>query len=51
MAEECLRTMSKVSTKEKIREIRMKIREMEDAGNDSTELMMEVIQLQKEVNG
>ncbi len=51
MAEECLRTISKVSAKERIREIRLKIREMEAAGQDSTELMMEVVQLQKEVSG
>ena len=51
MADECLRTISKVSIKEKIHEIRLKIREMEDVGEDSTKLMMEVVQLQKEVNG
>ena len=50
MAEECLRTITKVSAKERIREIRLKIRELEAAGQDSTELMMEVVQLQKEVN-
>ncbi|MBN4081408.1 DNA primase [Caldithrix abyssi] len=51
MAEECLKTISKVSVKERIREIRLKIREMEAAGQDATEWMMEVVQLQKEING
>ncbi len=50
MAEECLQTISKISSKEKIREIRFKIREMEAAGLDAKELMMEVVQLQKEIN-
>ena len=50
MAEECLQTISKLSSKEKIREIRFKIREMEAAGQDAKELMMEVVQLQKEIN-
>ena len=50
MAEECLQTISKITSKEKIREIRFKIREMEAAGQDAKELMMEVVQLQKEIN-
>ena len=50
MAEECLQTISKVTLKERIREIRFKIREMEAAGQDAKELMMEVVQLQKEIN-
>jgi len=50
MAEECLQTISKVTSKERIREIRFKIREMEAAGQDAKELMMEVVQLQKEIN-
>jgi len=51
LAEECLRTISKVSVKERIREIRIKIREMEAAGQDYTDLTMEVVQLQKEIHG
>ncbi|MBC8345853.1 MAG: DNA primase [Candidatus Marinimicrobia bacterium] len=51
MAEECLNTISKVSVKEKIRGLRIKIREKEAEGEDAIELMMEVVQLQKEING
>ncbi|MEA1882386.1 MAG: toprim domain-containing protein, partial [Candidatus Marinimicrobia bacterium] len=51
MAMECLGTISKVLSKEKIREIRLKIREMEATGQDATKLMKEVVQLQKDVNG
>jgi len=51
MAEECLKTLSKVSVKEKIRELRIKIREKESDGEDTLELMKEVVKLQKEING
>ena len=50
MAEECLKTISKVSVKEKIRGLRIKIREKEAAGEDAIELMIEVVQLQKGIN-
>ena len=50
MAEECLKTISKVSIKEKIRSLRIKIREKEAAGEDAIELMIEVVQLQKGIN-
>jgi len=41
MAEECLKTISKVSIKEKIRGLRIKIREKEAANEDAIDLMME----------
>jgi hypothetical protein len=50
MAEECLKTISKVSVKEKIRGLRIKIREKEAAGEDAIDLMIEVVQLQKGIN-
>ena len=50
MAEECLKTISKVSIKEKIRSLRIKIREKEAADEDAIDLMMEVVQLQKGIN-
>tara|TARA_Y100000758_G_scaffold139439_1_gene98755 strand:+ start:1064 stop:2203 length:1140 start_codon:yes stop_codon:yes gene_type:complete len=50
MAEECLKTISKVSIKEKIRGLRIKIREKEAAGEDAIDLMMKVVQLQKGIN-
>lgn len=50
MAEECLKTISKVSIKEKIRGLRIKIREKEAADEDAKDLMMEVVQLQKGIN-
>ncbi|RTZ75084.1 MAG: hypothetical protein DSY99_01265 [Candidatus Neomarinimicrobiota bacterium] len=50
MAEECLKTISKVSVKEKIRGLRIKIREKEVAGEDAIDLMIEVVQLQKGIN-
>ncbi len=51
MAQDCLATLSKVSTKEKIKAARIKIREMEAAGQDATNLMMEVVKMQKDLRG
>ena len=51
MAQDCLATLSKVSTKEKIKAARIKIREMEAAGQDTTNLMMEVVKMQKDLRG
>ena len=51
MAQDCLATLSKVSTKEKIKAARIKIREMEAAGQDTTNLMMEVVKMQKDIRG
>lgn len=51
MAKDCLATLSKVTTKEKIKLARIKIREMETAGQDATDLMKEVVKMQKDVRG
>ena len=51
MAKDCLATLSKVTTKEKIKLARIKIREMETAGQDATDLMKEVVKMQKDLRG
>jgi DNA primase len=47
MAEECLKTLKKVSIKEKIKQLRIKIREMESKNQDTTDLMKEIVEMQK----
>ena len=47
MAQECLKTLEKVSIKEKIKQLRIKIREMESKGQDTTYLMKEIVEMQK----
>ena len=49
MVKDCLNTLSKVSTKEQIKKARLKIREMEAAGQDATDLMLQVVQMQKDL--
>ena len=51
MAKDCLATLSKVTTKEKIKSARIKIRDMEAAGQDATDLMKEVVKMQKDLRG
>ena len=50
MVKDCLNTLSKVSTKEQIKQARLKIREMEAAGQDATDLMLQVVQMQKDLH-
>ena len=50
MVTDCLNTLSKVSTKEQIKQARLKIREMEAAGQDATDLMLQVVQMQKDLH-
>ena len=50
MAKDCLKTLSKISVKEKIRQLRLQIREMETAGKDTSELMLRVVEMQKDLN-
>ena len=50
MAKDCLKTLKKVSIKEKIKQIRIKIREMESKNQDTLDLMKEIIELQKELH-
>ena len=47
MAQECLKTLKKVSIKEKIKQLRIKIREMESKNQDTTDLMKEIVEMQK----
>ena len=47
MAQECLKTLEKVSIKEKIKQLRIKIREMESKDQDTTVLMKEIVEMQK----
>ena len=47
MAQECLKTLEKVSIKEKIKQLRIKIREMESKDQDTTDLMKEIVEMQK----
>ena len=50
MAKDCLTTLSKISVKGKIRQLRLQIREMETAGKDTSELMLKVVEMQKDLN-
>ena len=50
MAKDCLTTLSKISVKEKIKQLRLQIREMETAGKDTSELMLKVVEMQKDLN-
>jgi predicted signal transduction protein with EAL and GGDEF domain len=48
--QECLATIKSRPLKEKIKAARVKIRELEATGQDSTELVLEVARLQKELH-
>jgi len=50
MAKDCLTTLSKISVKEKIKQLRLQIREMETAGKNTNELMIKVVEMQKDLN-
>ena len=50
MAKDCLTTLSKILLKEKIRQLRLEIREMETAGKNTNELMIKVVEMQKDLN-
>ena len=50
MAIDCISTLKKDFANEEIQRYRSKIREMEASGKDTTELMNEVLQLQKDIN-
>jgi len=50
MAKDCLTTLSKISIKEKIKQLRLQIREMETAGENTNELMIKVVEMQKDLN-
>ena len=50
MAMDCISTLKKDFAREEIQRFRMKIRELEANGKDTSELMNEVLQLQKDLN-
>ena len=50
MAEDCLKTLKKISTKEKIEQMRIKIRAMEAKDQDTTDLMKEIVEIQKKLH-
>jgi DNA primase len=50
MAEDCLKTLKKISTKEKIEQMRIRIREMEAKDQDTTDLMKEIVEIQKKLH-
>ena len=50
MAKDCLTTLSKILVKEKIKQLRLQIREMETAGKDTNKLMIKVVEMQKDLN-
>ena len=39
-----------ISVKDKIKQLRLQIREMETAGKDTSELMLKVVEMQKELD-
>lgn len=49
VVQECLRTLKTQPVREKIQQARLKIQELEAAGKDSGELILEVIQLQEQL--
>ena len=50
MAMDCISTLKKDFAREEIQRFRMKIRELEANGKDTSELMNEVLELQKDMN-
>ena len=50
LAKDCLSTLSKISVRKKIEQLRSKIREMELTGENTSEMMKKIIKLQKELN-
>ena len=50
LAKDCLTTLSKISVRKKIDQLRSKIREMELTGENTSEMMKKIIKLQKELN-
>ena len=50
MSIDCLSSIKKDYTRQKINQFRQKIREFEAEGKDTTELMSKVLQMQKDMN-
>ena len=51
LAKDCLSTLSKISIIEKIKQLRLKIREMESTDKNTSELMKKIVILEKQLNG
>jgi DNA primase len=49
LAQDCLRTLKQQPIKEEIRELRLKIRDLETAGKDPTDLLRQVAKLQQKL--
>ena len=50
MSIECIETLSKEATKDKIQNYRQKIRKLEAEGKDTTDLMNKILEIQKDIN-
>ncbi len=50
MSLDCISSLKKDYAREKIEQFRQKIREFEAEGKDTTDLMSEVLQMQKDMN-
>jgi hypothetical protein len=50
MAEDCLKTLKKLSIEKKIDQMRIKIREMESKDQDPTNLIKEIVEIQKKLH-
>ena len=50
IAKDCLKKLMTISVKDKIKQLRLQIREMETAGKDTSKLMLKVIEMQKDLD-
>ena len=50
MSIECIETLSKETTKDKIQNYRQQIRKLEAEGKDTTDLMNKILEIQKDIN-
>ena len=50
IAKDCLKTLMTISVKDKIKQLRLQIREMETAGKDTSKLMLKVVEMQKDLD-
>jgi len=50
IAKDCLKKLMTISVKDKIKQLRLQIREMETAGEDTSELILKVVEMQKDLD-
>ena len=50
IAKDCLKTLMTITVKDKIKQLRLQIRKMETAGKDTSELMLKVVEMQKNLD-